>query len=70
MMLSFAIASNSHNQSLMFLQKPNLFNVAITRAKKMVVIVGTREQVKYMTENDRHQLRFTGLCGMIDSEAD
>jgi len=34
---SWAIADNSHSQSLTFLQKPNLFNVAITRAKKQMV---------------------------------
>lgn len=47
----------------------NILYTAITRAKKMVVIVGTREHVKYMTENDRHQLRYTGLCRLINSEA-
>lgn len=37
MLMSWAIAQNSHSQSLMFLQKPNLFNVAITRARKKVI---------------------------------
>ena len=37
MLMSWAIASNSHSQSLMFLQKPNLFNVAITRARKKLI---------------------------------
>ncbi len=32
--LSWAVADNSFTQSLTFLQKPNLFNVAITRARK------------------------------------
>lgn len=36
-MLSWAIADNSYSQSLMFLQKPNLFNVAITRARKKLI---------------------------------
>lgn len=36
-LISWAIASNSHSQSLTFLQKPNLFNVAITRARKQVI---------------------------------
>ncbi|MDD3593956.1 MAG: AAA domain-containing protein [Candidatus Gastranaerophilales bacterium] len=36
-MLSFALAPNSHNQSLTFVQKPNLFNVAITRARKKLI---------------------------------
>ena len=38
MMLSWAVANNSFNQSLTFLQIPNLFNVAITRAKKKQII--------------------------------
>ncbi len=37
-MLSWAVADNSFNQSLTFLQIPNLFNVAITRAKKKQII--------------------------------
>ena len=34
---SLAIADNSFAQSLTFLQKPNLFNVAITRARKKLI---------------------------------
>jgi len=34
MFISWTFAPNSHSQSLTFLQKPNLFNVAITRARK------------------------------------
>ena len=45
----------------------NILYTAITRAKKMVVIVGTRDHIKHMIENDRQQLRFTGLCKMIKS---
>ncbi len=33
MLLSFTLAPNSHHQSVFFAQKPNLFNVAVTRAK-------------------------------------
>lgn len=32
-LMSWAFANNSYPQSITFLQKPNLFNVAITRAK-------------------------------------
>ncbi len=42
-MLSFAVAPNSFNQSLIFLQKPNLFNVAITRARKRLIVFCSRE---------------------------
>lgn len=37
MIFSLAIADNSFSQSLTFLQKPNLFNVAITRARKKLI---------------------------------
>lgn len=37
MLLSWTFAPNSHSQSLMFAQKPNLFNVAITRAKSKLI---------------------------------
>ncbi len=37
MILSWAVADNSFSQSLTFLQKPNLFNVAITRARKKLI---------------------------------
>lgn len=43
----------------------NILYTAITRAKKMVILVGTREQIRYMAENNRQQLRFTGLRKMI-----
>ena len=34
---SWAVANNSFPQSLTFLQKPNLFNVAITRARRQMI---------------------------------
>lgn len=37
MLISWAFANNSFVQSLTFLQKPNLFNVAITRARKQMI---------------------------------
>ena len=37
MLLSWTFAPNSHNQSLIFAQKPNLFNVAITRARHKLI---------------------------------
>ena len=40
---SWAIANNSFPQSLTFLQKPNLFNVAITRAKKQMINFVSRD---------------------------
>ena len=37
MLLSWTFAPNSHTQSLIFAQKPNLFNVAITRARHKLI---------------------------------
>ncbi len=37
MLISWAYANNSFPQSLIFLQKPNLFNVAITRARHKTI---------------------------------
>lgn len=37
MIISWAFANNSYMQSLTFLQKPNLFNVAITRGRNRVI---------------------------------
>jgi hypothetical protein len=37
MLLSFTLAPNSHFQSVFFAQKPNLFNVAVTRARKKLL---------------------------------
>ena len=36
-LISWAYANNSYPQSLIFLQKPNLFNVAITRARYQMI---------------------------------
>ena len=40
---SWAVANNSFPQSLTFLQKPNLFNVAITRARKQMINFVSRD---------------------------
>ena len=42
-LMSWAFANNSHAQSATFLQKPNLFNVAITRARYKVVNFVSRD---------------------------
>lgn len=43
MIFSLAVADNSFSQSLTFLQKPNLFNVAITRARKKLITFISRD---------------------------
>lgn len=42
MLLSLTVAPNSHYQSITFAQKPNLFNVAITRARKKLICYVSR----------------------------
>lgn len=66
-LISWAFANNSFPQSLTFLQKPNLFNVAITRARnKMINFVSKdftdlpdglfRSYLSYIKEyEDKHQ---------------
>ena len=64
-LLSFTLASNSHHQSLTFVQKPNLFNVAITRARKQLICFISKEPetlpagllrsyVEYIRSNQRN----------------
>ncbi len=50
----------------------NLLYTAVTRAKKLIILVGSRARIRYMVENNLKMLRYTGLqrfladCG--DSE--
>lgn len=43
----------------------NLLYTAVTRAKKLLVLVGSHETVMRMIENDRKTLRYTGLCTFL-----
>lgn len=44
------------------LMNRNLFYTAVTRARDMVVLVGSEKTVINMTMNSRYRERFTGLC--------
>ena len=44
------------------LMSRNLFYTAVTRAKHMVVLVGSEKTVANMTMNNQYRERFTGLC--------
>ena len=46
----------------------NLLYTAETRAKKMLIIVGSKSIVEKMVHNDRRTLRYTCLRHMIESE--
>ena len=43
----------------------NLLYTAVTRAKKMLIIVGSTQRVKYMIDNNRRTLRYTLLKNML-----
>lgn len=43
----------------------NLLYTAITRAKKILVIVGDRDAISYMIDNDRRSKRYSGLKARI-----
>ena len=43
----------------------NLLYTAVTRAKKMLIIVGSQKRVNYMIDNDRRTLRYTALKNML-----
>ncbi len=56
--------------SPMFFAPPQLMNrnllyTALTRAKELVVLVGSREALKKMTENNKESKRNSGLCRRI-----
>ena len=43
----------------------NLLYTAVTRAQKMVILVGREEIVREMVENDRQTMRYTGLADWL-----
>ena len=47
----------------------NMLYTAVTRAQSMVIIVGDRDIVKTMVENDRQMLRYTGLANLFGERA-
>ena len=47
----------------------NRLYTAVTRAQSMVIIVGDRDIVKTMVENNRQMLRYTGLANLFGEKA-
>ena len=43
----------------------SLLYTAVTRAKKLLILIGSEEKVKQMTENNRRTLRYTCLRAML-----
>jgi len=53
-------------QAAPMLMRRNLFYTAITRAKKMVVLVGKKESMSVMVSEDGELVRYTGLRWMLE----
>lgn len=43
----------------------NLFYTAVTRARRLLILVGSSGAVRYMVQNDRRTIRYTGLCQFL-----
>ena len=48
----------------------NLLYTAVTRAKKMLIIVGSKNRVEFMIDNNRRTLRYTSLKNMLMENAE
>ena len=46
----------------------NLLYTGVTRAKKLLILVGTRETIKYMVDNNVRTLRYSGLRNMLSED--
>lgn len=51
-----------------FLYYRNLLYTGVTRAKKLLIIIGNRETVEYMVNNNVRTLRYSGLRNMLERE--
>ena len=47
----------------------NLLYTAVTRAKTMVVLVGSKDALEVMVNNNDEKKRFTGLCSKLKAIA-
>lgn len=50
------------------LRTRNLFYTAVTRARKIVILVGKKTVIGQMVENDAQAVRHTGLCDFLKAE--
>jgi exodeoxyribonuclease V alpha subunit len=55
-----------HTQHYVLLQR-NLLYTGITRAKELVVLVGTSRALHIAVKNDKTRLRFTHLASRVNS---
>ncbi len=48
----------------------NLLYTAVTRAKKMIILVGSRARIRYMVDNNLRTLRYTGLRFFLNEQVE
>ena len=53
------------SERLSNLMTRNLLYTAVTRATEMVIIVGSRDTVRFMVDNNKHVERYTGLSFLL-----
>ena len=46
----------------------NLFYTGVTRARKLCIVAGRRDVVNRMMGNTRQNLRYSGLCYLLQAE--
>ncbi len=46
----------------------NLFYTGVTRARKLCIVAGRRDVVNRMMSNVRQNLRYSGLCALLQQE--
>jgi exodeoxyribonuclease V alpha subunit len=44
----------------------NLLYTAVTRARRMVILVGREDIVRTMVDNNRQSMRYTGLAARLE----
>ena len=48
----------------------NLLYTAVTRAQKMVIVIGEPESIEYMVQNNRQAVRYSGLSDILVGDRD
>ena len=46
----------------------NLLYTAVTRARRMVILVGREDIVRTMVDNNRQSMRYTGLAHRLERQ--
>ena len=59
----FVVMPMMKNSQFLFYR--NLLYTAVTRAKRMLILVGNRQTVEYMVNNNIRTLRYSGLADFL-----